>query len=256
MSNFSGLYDYVRPILQGLTSITGKKTFLIFIAAVATMFFFSFVVPIYSLGLSINVFNQGLAPVYSTSFLALGVISVLAIVFILVWLAELIVYINSYTRVMGAVKFSSLAKVSLGEYPRFFFATVFQYLVAIGGLILLVVPGLYFGVSNMFFTVALLSERQTVYSSFKRSNYMARHNYWRSLLTFVVYIALGAVLMYPVLSLGSLALVYRYLMASFFIGYLFTAYTSSSTHLFLEIKSSEKSDMQQRRQSIFGSNLR
>ncbi len=241
MSNGATTNAYLRPIVRGLFSVSAKRTFLIFLASALAIFFFSYVVIVYSLGLNANILNNnGIVPAYSTASVAVGILSILIAVFVIVWMMELLVYVQSYKQLIGALNTRQLFRLSGTNYLRFFFATVFQYLVAIGGLVLLVIPGLYFGVLNMFFNVTVLSERQTVYSSFRRSNYLARHAYWRSLSVFVVYLAVGLFFLYIILSIAGIGLVYRYVLASFLASYIIVAYTSSEVDLFQELAESDK----------------
>lgn len=130
-------------------------------------------------------------------------------------------------------KSSEALLAAIVTYPQFLVSTVLEAFVIIGGLFLLIVPGLYFGARTMFFNISNAQERLNLASSLRRSMDVGKQHIWLCLELILIYIIAYGVTAYLLfnfgLGLGTLAI---YLIMITVLSLLSSTYTLAAYNLF------------------------
>ena len=150
MKEQSRLSSSLSSLVYGLKSLSELSSFFTFISISLIIFLFGFVVIFRYLGLGAFL-NVGFIFTPSASRIITGefvfVLSFLLVIFSLTTLF----YYKLYYLVSSNLRVKSLIKRSLEVFPKFLIATFTQAIISIIGLIALVIPGIYYGSSFMFF---------------------------------------------------------------------------------------------------------
>lgn len=223
------LKSSLSSLVYGFKSLLDLSSFFAFLSIGLILFLLGFIVIFKTLGLGAFL-NGGFIFTPSTATIVTGesvfVISFLLVVFSLCTLF----YYKLYYLVSRNMKLGSLIKRSLAAFPKFLIATFIQSAVSIIGLIALVIPGIYYGSSLMFFNFFSIYGNSTLHSAFSNSRSLAKDLRRESLFVFVVYIAVLFAFVYLVNGLH-LTETYSALAYAFLLSYWAISYSNASFNL-------------------------
>jgi hypothetical protein len=229
MKEQSRLSSSLSSLVYGLKSLSELSSFFTFISISLIIFLFGFVVIFRYLGLGAFL-NVGFIFTPSASRIITGefvfVLSFLLVIFSLTTLF----YYKLYYLVSSNLRVKSLIKRSLEVFPKFLIATFTQAIISIIGLIALVIPGIYYGSSFMFFNFFSIYGNSTLHSAIINSRRLAKNIRLESLFIFVVYLVLLFVFIYLVSSFH-LSEIYSAFLYSIFLSYWIISYSNTVFNL-------------------------
>lgn len=229
MKEQSRLSSSLSSLVYGLKSLSELSSFFTFISISLIIFLFGFVVIFRYLGLGAFL-NVGFIFTPSASIIITGefvfVLSFLLVIFSLTTLF----YYKLYYLVSSNLRVKSLIKRSLEVFPKFLIATFTQAIISIIGLIALVIPGIYYGSSFMFFNFFSIYGNSTLHSAIINSRRLAKNIRLESLFIFVVYLVLLFVFIYLVSSFH-LSEIYSAFLYSIFLSYWIISYSNTVFNL-------------------------
>ena len=229
MKEQSRLSSSLSSLVYGLKSLSELSSFFTFISISLIIFLFGFVVIFRYLGLGAFL-NVGFIFTPSASRIITGefvfVLSFLLVIFSLTTLF----YYKLYYLVSNNLRVKSLIKRSLEVFPKFLIATFTQAIISIIGLIALVIPGIYYGSSFMFFNFFSIYGNSTLHSAIINSRRLAKNIRLESLFIFVVYLVLLFVFIYLVSSFH-LSEIYSAFLYSIFLSYWIISYSNTVFNL-------------------------
>ena len=229
MKEQSRLSSSLSSLVYGLKSLSELSSFFTFISISLIIFLFGFVVIFRYLGLGAFL-NVGFIFTPSASIIITGefvfVLSFLLVIFSLTTLF----YYKLYYLVSSNLRVKSLIKRSLEVFPKFLIATFTQAIISIIGLIALVIPGIYYGSSFMFFNFFSIYGNSTLHSAIINSRRLAKNIRLESLFIFVVYLVLLFVFIYLVSSFH-LSEIYSAFLYSILLSYWIISYSNTVFNL-------------------------
>ncbi len=241
MSSEYSYRNFAKDLLNGLSFLRNKALLLIFVLMFLSIFALNYLGLFSTFGLSPHLSLANIRTPETQSdanlYLSLFVISV----FITIFLLELELYIKKGHD--KRTKTIDMLKSAARNYPRFFVATFFKYLVAIGGLILLVVPGLILGPLYIFMDSSTVYKGANFFEASKFSRDSAKSHFTKALLLFLIFIAILLLVLYIVVTAFSdLGIGYRYLIGSILLSYVIMSFTAACFEVFYSIQITSSGD--------------
>ena len=229
MKEQSRLNSSLSSLVYGLKSLSELSSFFTFLLITAVIFLLGFVVIFKYLGLGAFL-NGGFIFTPSTAVIITGEAVFVASFLLVVFSLNALFYYKLYYLVSSNLKLMSLIKHSLVVFPKFLIATFTQAIISIIGLVALVMPGIYYGSSLMFFNFFSIYGNSTLHSAIINSRRLAKDIRLESLFVFTVYFVLLLVLIYLVSSLH-LQEIYSALLYSILLSYWLISYSNTAFNL-------------------------
>ncbi|MCL4376489.1 hypothetical protein M1558_03285 [Candidatus Parvarchaeota archaeon] len=229
MKEQSRLNSSLSSLVYGLKSLSELSSFFTFLLITAVIFLLGFVVIFKYLGLGAFL-NGGFIFTPSTAVIITGEAVFVASFLLVVFSLNALFYYKLYYLVSSNLKLMSLIKHSLVVFPKFLIATFTQAIISIIGLVALVIPGIYYGSSLMFFNFFSIYGNSTLHSAIINSRRLAKDIRLESLFVFTVYFVLLLVLIYLVSSLH-LQEIYSALLYSILLSYWLISYSNTAFNL-------------------------
>ena len=229
MKEQSRLNSSLSSLVYGLKSLSELSSFFTFLLITAVIFLLGFVVIFKYLGLGAFL-NGGFIFTPSTAVIITGEAVFVASFLLVVFSLNALFYYKLYYLVSSNLKLMSLIKHSLVVFPKFLIATFTQAIISIIGLGALVIPGIYYGSSLMFFNFFSIYGNSTLHSAIINSRRLAKDIRLESLFVFTVYFVLLLVLIYLVSSLH-LQEIYSALLYSILLSYWLISYSNTAFNL-------------------------
>ncbi len=225
----------LKTILSGISSILNPRVMIIFLFMVASLFTIAY----FGLYSMLNVIIQSPATANYTAYYPSYIIPI-ALGFVLVEFFLFFYLLSSALEMKKRIEFKAGVNLSdafltgLKKYPKFIIATIAQMFLSIGGLFLLIVPGVYLGTKSIFFNIEA-HNGETLPHSLKDTFTITKGYFYRILPVFILYSALFLVLAYTTLNSG-LDIFWVYFLSSIILSFCVTAYTFSSDDLYHALK--------------------
>ncbi|MCL4396754.1 hypothetical protein M1494_00170 [Candidatus Parvarchaeota archaeon] len=229
MKEQSRLSYSLSSLVYGLKSLSELSSFFAFLSIMLVIFLLGFVVIFKYLGLGAFL-NGGFIFIHSIAAIITGEAVFVASFLLVVFSLTALFYYKLYYLVSSNLKLGSLIKRSLGVFPKFLIATFIQAVISIIGLIALVIPGVYYGSSFMFFNFFSIYGNSTLHSAIVNSRRLAKDIRLESLFIFVIYLVLLFVFIYLVSSFH-LSEVYSALLYSILLSYWLISYSNTAFNL-------------------------
>ncbi len=219
----------LAAVLYGFTSLKELSSLFSFLLMFAVIFLLDFIVIIKTFGLGAflnksTFFTPSLFSVISGEFIF--VLSFILIIFLIC----ILFYDKLYFPLFKREDIKSLVSGALRKFPKFLISTFMQGAVSFLGLIALVIPGVYYGSSLMFFNFFVLQGNSTVYSAFKNSRDLAKNMRLQSMFVFIIYTVVLLVFLY-IVDVIKISLIYRAFIAAILMSYLIISYSNTSFRL-------------------------
>lgn len=229
--------DFINSMYSGIVSkgILNKSILPVFLAIVVLLFVVNYV-GLYSMLnlISGGVFSSGYNyPSYAVPS-ALGLIAFE--VFLFFYFLSLSLETKKRLDIKASTGTRDLLMISLSKYPKFFIASVFQVFVFMGGFVLLVVPGLYFGTKMLFFATVAHNNDLTISNSLRESTESIKGHFIKGLAVLVSYFVIFSVPTAITLASG-IAPVWKILIVSILVSFVSISSLSSSDTLYHSVKS-------------------
>ena len=208
----------------------------VFVAMVATLFLISYG-GLYSV---LNLVSSApFSTEYTTIYPSYVIPSALALValefFFFFYLLSLGLEVKRRMETKARMRWKELVVVAALKYPKFLVASVFQLFVFIGGAVLFIIPGFYFGTRIVFFSVLNHGQDFTFMDALRESTETARGSFVKCMLLLVIYFVMAAVLLYVSLAFN-VSLAIRILLLSIFVPFISLSFLFSSDTLYKIIK--------------------
>ena len=229
MKEQSRLGSSLSSLVYGLKSLSELSSFSTFLSVTLVIFLLGFVVIFKYLGLGAFL-NGGFIFTPSTAIIIAGEITFVVSFLLIVFSLTTLFYYRLYYLVSSNLRLISLIKRSLAVFPKFLIATFVQAIISIIGLIALVVPGIYYGSSLMFFNFFSIYGNSTLHSAIVNSRRLAKEIRLESLFVFIVYLVLLFVFIY-IISSFHLPDIYSALLYSILLSYWLISYSNTAFNL-------------------------
>ncbi|EFD92307.1 MAG: hypothetical protein BJBARM5_0979 [Candidatus Parvarchaeum acidophilus ARMAN-5] len=212
------------PIIYGLKSISEESSFLVFLVIFLVIFVLGFFFIIKTLGLGAFIGES----VYSPSALTviLGELSFIISLLVVIFSLCTLFYYKLYFIVSKDIKFSDLIYQSIKKFPKFIIATFVQIIISVIGLIIFIVPGVYYGSSVMFFGFFSIYGNSNIKSTFVKSRIFSKKIRVKSIILFIFYLVLLILFLY-ILHFIDISLLYKGLLAAILMSYWVVSYSNS-----------------------------
>ncbi|EEZ92703.1 MAG: hypothetical protein BJBARM4_0694 [Candidatus Parvarchaeum acidiphilum ARMAN-4] len=221
--------SFLQSFVYGLKSVSEFSSFIVFLLIFLILFVFGFFLIFKTLGLGAFL-TGGLVYTPSTFNVLIGEAIFIISFFLAIFSLGALFYYKLYFLFSNNLNFFSFLKRSLVIFPKFLIATFVQTVVAILGLIVFILPGVYYGSSLMFSNFFSIYGNSTLRSAFANSKILAKNLRFESLLTFVVYLILLFIFIYFV-NLSHLPEVYAALAYSVLLSYWVISYSNTIFNL-------------------------
>lgn len=229
MREQSGVKSFLQNLIYSLKAVSELSSFIVFLSIFLILFIPGFLVIFKILGLGAFL-TERLVYTSSAFKVFIGEVTfVISFLLIIFSVGALFCY-KLYFLVANNFSIFSFLKRSLAFFPKFLIATFVQGVVALVGLIAIIIPGVYYGSSLMFFNFFTVYGNSTLKSAFANSRSLAKSLRLESLLTFVVYLSIFFIFIYFV-SISHLSEMYSALTYSILISYWIVSYSNAVFHL-------------------------
>ena len=228
MEEESGWKGLLSAVVYGLKSPSEASSFIAFMSVFLIVFLLGFVTILEVLGL--GVFMGKTVSSVSTSYVIIGEAAFISSFMLIIFSVFILFYYKLYYVVSNNLSISRLIKTSLVKFPKFLIAIFVQGAVSILGLIALVIPGVYYGSSLMFFGFFSIYGDSTVYSAFRNSRELAKGIKLQSIVSFLIYLVLLLLFVYLV-STAVMPLIYKGILGSLLLSYWVVSYSNSVFNL-------------------------
>jgi hypothetical protein len=229
MKEQSRINSFLQSFIYGLKSVSELSSFIVFMLIFLILFILGFFLIFKILGLGAFLMG-GLAYTPSTFNVLVGEASFIISFFLVIFSLGALFYYKLYFLVSNNLSIFSFLKRSLIIFPKFLIATFVQGVVAVLGLIVIILPGVYYGSSLMFSSFFSIYGNSTLRSAFSNSKSLAKSVRLESLLTFIVYFLMFLIFIYIIPKLH-LPEVYAALAYSILISYWIVSYSNSVFNL-------------------------
>ena len=229
MKEQSRIRSALYSLVYGLKSLSELSSFFAFLSITLTIFLLGFIVIFKYLGLGAFLNGSFIFTPSMTTIIVGEVVFVVSFLLVVFSLTALFYY-KLYYLVSSNLNVVSLIKSSLSAFPKFLIATFIQAIISIIGLIVLVIPGIYYGSSFMFSNFFSIYGNSTLHSAILNSRNLAKGIRFESLFVFVIYLVLLFVFVYLVSSFN-LPEVYSALLYSILISYWLISYSNTAFNL-------------------------
>ena len=156
--------------------------------------------------------------------------------FLFFYLLSLGLEVKKRIELKSSIRIQEILVTAIKKYPKFLISTIFQLFVVFGGLVLIIVPGVYFGVRSMFFNVETHNGDVTLSTALKDSLELTKGRFIKGMTVFLFYLIVFFLLIYGILESGA-GLLLTYLGSSIVLSFSVLAYTFSVDALYHLIKS-------------------
>ena len=229
MKEQSRLSSSLSSLVYGLKSLSELSSFFTFLSITLVIFLFGFVVIFRYLGLGAFL-NGGFIFTPSATVIITGEAVFVASFLLIVFSLTTLFYYRLHYLVSSNLNVVSLIKRSLAAFPKFLIATFTQAVISIIGLIALVIPGIYYGSSLMFFNFFSIYGNSTLRLAIISSRRLAKEMRLESFFVFTVYLVLLFVFIYLVSSFH-LQEIYSALLYSILLSYWLISYSNTTFNL-------------------------
>jgi hypothetical protein len=184
-------------------------------------------------------FNQpnGYYVMYPTYIIVVALTLFLVEFFLFFYLLSLGLEVKKRIELKSPIRIPEVLVTSLKKYPKFLISTIFQLFVVFGGLVLIIVPGVYFGVRSMFFNIETHNGDVTLSTALKDSIELTKGHFIKGVTVFLFYLVIFFLLIYGIFEAGT-GLLLTYLGDSIVLSFLILAYTFSADALYHLLKTS------------------
>ncbi|MCL4391670.1 MAG: hypothetical protein M1284_00640 [Candidatus Parvarchaeota archaeon] len=229
MEEGGGWKGLLSAVVYGLKSPSEASSFIAFMSVFLIVFLLDFVTILEVLGLGVFM-GKTVYPSVSTSYIIIGEAAFISSFMLIIFSVFILFYYKLYYVVSNNLSISRLIKTSLVKFPKFLIAIFVQGAVSILGLIALVIPGVYYGSSLMFFGFFSIYGDSTVYSAFRNSRELAKGIKLQSIVSFLIYLVLLLLFVYLV-STAVMPLIYKGILGSLLLSYWVVSYSNSVFNL-------------------------
>lgn len=225
-----------KTIFAGIAYFSKPKILLLFILTTASLFLITY----FGVYLTLNIIIQSPLTanytVYYPSYVIPAALCLVLLEFFL-FFYFLSVTLELKKRIEFNLRSNTLDAFSVGlkKYPKFLIATIVQFFLLAGGLVLLVIPGVYLGVKSIFFNIESHNGDAKLSSGLNDSFALTKGYSLKILPVFLFYLLLFFGLIYWTLNSG-LDLIWIYLIISIIVTFCTIAYTFSADNLYHLIK--------------------
>jgi hypothetical protein len=229
--------DSAKAVFSAMRQILNPKIFLFFVL----MFMAVFLIAYFGIYVGLNLTLQSpLTSSYTTNYpsyiVPIALALSLLIFFLFFYILSIELELKKRLELRTASSIKSVLVSSLKKYPKFLVAIIFQLFLAIGGLILLVIPGIYLGTRSMFFDIESHNNDVTLSTALMDSFDITKRKFLKPLIVFLFYSILFFVLVYVLFSISSISLMLLLLGFSIISSFCIITYTFSSDTLYHLLK--------------------
>lgn len=229
MKEQSRFSSSLSSLIYGLKSLSELSSFFAFLLITFIIFFLGFLVIFKYLGLGAFL-NGGFIFTPSTTTIITGETTFVFSVLLIVFSLTALFYYKLYYIFSSNLRLILFIKSSLRVFPKFLIATFIQAVVSIIGLVALVIPGIYYGSSLMFFNFFSIYGNSNLRSAMLNSRRLAKEIRFESLFVFFIYLVLLFAFIYIVNS-AHLSELYSALFYSILLSYWLISYSNTSFNM-------------------------
>ena len=224
MSSSSEKSNKFLSILYGLSALKQLNSFLIFISMFLIIFLVGFFFIINYLGFGTFLSTT----IYFHSFYSIIIAESSFIILILsvIFLICMLIYYKSYYIFSNGFRLVDLIFQTFKKFPKFLIAIFIQVSISFLGLLALIIPGIYYGSSVMFFSTLCVYTNSNLKSAFVISRDFAKKIRSQSLISFTVYFLILLIFFYLIIFLN-FSFFYKGLLASILLSYWIVSYTNT-----------------------------
>ncbi len=222
--------DPATSIFSGLSYIIKPQVLAVFIAMILSVFLVTYVGLYLYLNLTINS-NAAYTNIYPSYVIPTALGLVLLEFFVFFYLLSLSLEVKKRLEFRAPVNFKDAVLTALIKFPKFLIATVCQLFLALGGFVLLIIPGFYFGVKSIFFNIETHNGGVNLQTALKDSFSTTKGRFLKILPIFLFYLVVFLLLLYLVFN-TRLALLDVYIGVSIILPFFMLGYTFSADKMY------------------------